>query len=79
MENLKCQKCNNNMLVMDNIIMNQHDDCLGGQHVVFENKDIETNIIYDIKITLNCINCECKSYYFIKNHKGLVKAGFIST
>jgi len=76
MQYIHCPKCENKMLVMKNIELKEHDDRLGGVSIVFKDKNIESNIIYNVKITYNCINCECDSYYYIKNHKGLVTSGF---
>ena len=72
---LECPKCESDVLVQDGIEMKPHDDRLGGVNVIFQDQNISTNIIYDIKIIYRCVTCNTKFNYKIKNHKGLIKIG----
>ena len=75
MDFLECPNCKSNVLVQDKIEMKPHDDRLGGVNILFQDQNISTNIIYDIKIKYKCVTCNKKFNYKIKNHKGLIKIG----
>ena len=75
MDFLECPNCKSNVLVQDSIELKQHDDRLGGVNIIFQNQDLTTNIIYNIKISYRCVTCNKKFDYKIKNHKGLIKHG----
>ena len=70
---LTCVNCTSSTIVQEEIVLTPHDDRLGGANVVFADKHITTNIMYDVCIKYRCLKCEQHMTYEIRNKKGNVE------
>ena len=73
---LTCVNCTSSTIVQEEIVLTPHDDRLGGANVVFADKHITTNIMYDVCIKYRCLKCEQHMTYAIINKKGNVEIAY---